>query len=142
MWNHSGVTSVGEYAFYGCSKLSFLPYTHRFEEVGRNAFYNCSALTGIMKLYNVVSIGKYAFVNCTGLTQVSMGSGVTSIGVGAFNGCTGLKLLHCAADTPPTIGATSFNSDIYTNVPSGCPMIIPLIMPTAPTITGETSAPS
>lgn len=121
MWNHSGVTSVGEYAFYGCSKLSFLPYTHRFEEVGNYAFYNCSALTGIMKLYNVVSIGKYAFVNCTGLTQVSMGSGVTSIGVGAFNGCTGLKLLHCAADTPPTIGATTFNSDIYTNVPLRVP---------------------
>ena len=64
----NGVTSIGGYAFSGCT-----------------------GLTSVTIPDSVTSIGYYAFSGCTGLTSVTIGSGVTSIGEGAFSGCTGLK---------------------------------------------------
>ena len=92
------MTSIGDYAFSGCSGLTSIVV-----ETG-NAKYdsrdNCNAIieTSSNALIagckntvipnSVTSIGYYAFSGCSGLTSVTIPNSVTSIG--AFASCSGL----------------------------------------------------
>ena len=52
--------------------------------IGNAAFYGCSSLTSITIPEGVTSIGWGAFSGCSSLTSVRIPDGVTSIGSGAF----------------------------------------------------------
>ncbi|MBQ5976651.1 MAG: leucine-rich repeat protein [Oscillospiraceae bacterium] len=83
-----GGTTIGDYAFVGCSNLT-LP--------ADNGKSFPSTLT---------SIGKCAFLSCNSLEYVTIPSGVTSIGNQAFDYCNGLKRVTvCGA---PTLGSWAF----------------------------------
>ena len=86
-----GVTSIGEFAFYDCSRLTSITIPSGVTSIGDYAFHDCSSLTDITILGGVTSIGSFAFFNCTSLTGVTIPSSVTSIGVGVFDDCTALK---------------------------------------------------
>ena len=86
-----GATSVGSYAFYGCSNLYSVTFGKDVKTVGERAFSGCSNIKKVIALDNVTSIGSSAFYGCSGLASVTIGSGVTSIGSSAFYGCSGLK---------------------------------------------------
>ena len=64
------VTSIGAYAFYGCSGLTSITIPSSVTSIGNSAFYNCSGLTSITIPYRVTSIGVYAFYGCSGLATV------------------------------------------------------------------------
>ena len=64
----NGITSIDNYAFYGCD-----------------------ALTSITIPDSVTSIGKEAFAYCESLTTVKLGTGITSIGYAAFGSCGSLS---------------------------------------------------
>ena len=85
-----GVTSIGNYAFAGCTGLTSIEIPNSVISIGENAFYKCSGLTNITIPNSVTSIGDYAFGACTGLTSVVIPNSVTSIGDNAFRGCHGL----------------------------------------------------
>ncbi len=85
-----GVTTIGNYAFYGCSVLTSVNIPNSVTSIGDRAFYNCSGLTSITIPNSVTSIGDYAFYYCSGLTSVTIGNSVTSIGMSAFIGCSSL----------------------------------------------------
>ena len=110
-----GVTSIGVYAFYNCTKMTSCSFPDGLEKIRNYAFFGCTALTsieipstvtsfancifyGCTALASVTfgddseltSIGTYAFENCTALTSIEIPSTVTSIGTGAFSGCTTL----------------------------------------------------
>ena len=59
--------------------------------IGNYAFYDCSGFTGSLTIPNsVISIGNYAFYNCSGFTgSLTIGNSVTSIGDGVFGECSG-----------------------------------------------------
>ena len=59
--------------------------------IGVYAFYGCSGLTSVTIPNSVTSIGQNAFSSCSGLASITIGSGVTSIGYDAFKNCYGLK---------------------------------------------------
>ena len=90
------VTSVGQYAFYGCSKLTSvnLPLV---TSVGLYAFYGCSKLTSV-NLPLVTSVGLCAFCGCSELTSVNL-SLVTSVGSNAFQRCTQLTSIDLSLVT-------------------------------------------
>ena len=55
--------------------------------IGGYAFCGCSGLTSVTIPNSVTSIGNSAFCECSGLTSVTIPNSVTSIGNGAFCGC-------------------------------------------------------
>ena len=86
----SGVTSIGTYAFYGCTGLTSVTIGNSVTSIGWGAFSGCTGLTSVDIPGSVTSIGEYAFSGCTGLTSVDIPDSVTSIGDSAFSGCWSL----------------------------------------------------
>ena len=105
---NSGVTSIGECAFWGCTGLTSVTIPNSVTSIGGYAFYRCTGLTSITIPDSVTSIGGCAFYCCTRLTSVTIPDSVTSIDSSAFNGCTGLTSITIP-DSVTSIGYSAFS---------------------------------
>ncbi|MGE5395002.1 MAG: leucine-rich repeat protein [Candidatus Saccharibacteria bacterium] len=85
----TSLTSIGGYAFYGCSSLKSLTIPSSVVKIDQGAFMQCTGLTSLNLPSSITYLGVSAFSNCTGLTLVNLPSSLTTIG-SAFNGCSGL----------------------------------------------------
>ena len=71
--------------------------------VGDFAFYGCSRLTSLNLPAGITSIGEYAFKGCSRLTSLTLPAGITKIYDYAFDGCSGLKEIRfCINDNLDT----------------------------------------
>ena len=86
----NSVTSIGNYAFDGCSGLTSVTIPNSVTSIGSSAFNGCIGLTSVTIPNSVTSIGSSAFNGCIGLTSVTIPNSVTSIGFAAFYYCWGL----------------------------------------------------
>ncbi len=64
------VTSIGAYAFYGCSGLMNITIPNGVTNIGESAFQSCGNLKSITIPNSVTSIGNTVLFNCEGLTSV------------------------------------------------------------------------
>ena len=104
----TGLTSIGDDAFYSCVSLGSVTIPSSVTSIGSGAFSYCSGLQSVTIPSSVTSIGSGAFTGCGGdlyvncnipsnsfyngnFTSLVIGEGVTSIGSGAFEGCSGLQ---------------------------------------------------
>ena len=86
------VTEIGKCAFRGCTRLKYVYiYQSQLKSIGDGAFYKCSRLACIAIPNTVTTIGELAFANCTSLRSVTIGNHVTSVGENAFWGCDNLE---------------------------------------------------
>ena len=86
----NSVTSIGASAFSGCSGLTSVTIPNSVTSIGDGAFSHCIGLTSVTIPNSVTNIGNYAFWECSGLTSVTIPNSVTSIGDNAFWGCSSL----------------------------------------------------
>ncbi len=84
------VTTIGEYAFSGCSSLSTIILSSSVQTIGIYAFEGCSGLTSIVIPSSVQTIEYSAFEGCSSLTSIKISSSVQTIGNDAFSGCSSL----------------------------------------------------
>ena len=89
-----GLTSIGIYAFSGCSSLSSISLPESVKSIGNQAFNGCSSLSSINIPEGVTSIGSSAFRDCSSLSSISLPESVTSIGGSAFYGCSRLSSIN------------------------------------------------
>jgi len=68
----SGVTSIGDVAFSGCSNLTQVSIPGSVTYIGDLAFQNCSSLTSVTIPGSVSTIGIGPFRNCAGLMEISV----------------------------------------------------------------------
>ena len=66
------VTSIEDYAFYGCSKLTTITIPASVTSIGSYTFYGCTNLTSINIPASVTSIKSGAFSSCRGLTAITV----------------------------------------------------------------------
>ncbi len=81
---NSGVSSIGRYAFYGCSNLTDVTIGTSVTVIHDNAFCKCTGLIHVVIPDSVNSIGEEAFSQCSSLSNISIGNSVTAIGKDAF----------------------------------------------------------
>ena len=117
----SSVTSIGDYAFEGCSSLTSINIPSSVTSIGGGAFEGCSSLTSINIPSSVTSIGGDAFSYCSSLTSINIPSSVESIGYFAFYNCSDLKTVRFKGKMPPSIGYQIFDgiSGLKVYVPHG-----------------------
>jgi hypothetical protein len=101
------VTSIGEYAFYSCIKLSSVTMGSDVTSMGNYAFAGCYSLTSMIIPDSVTIIGDAAFTGCTSLTSITIPDNTTSIGIQAFALCISLTGITIP-DGVTSIGDSAF----------------------------------
>ena len=119
----SGLTNIGNFAFYGCSSLSAIILPANVTSIGYSAFNSCSSLTSVIIPESVISMDNYAFYGCSSLSSVTLGTNLSSMGDYVFFNCGQLAELNILATTPPAITTYTFDyaraSSMTINLPEG-----------------------
>lgn len=143
----NGVTSIGRWAFDGCSSLTSVEIPNSVTSIGNNAFYECSGLISVTIPNSITSIESMTFAGCTGLTSVTIPNSVTSIGQKAFYVCSSLSSVTIP-NSLTSIGSEAFGycssvkELIYadgctTTFDTGLTSITSVTIPNSMTIVGE-----
>ena len=90
VYSNSRVSTIGSYAFCGCSNLTSIDLP-QVTSIGTYAFSQCYSLTTI-NLPKCISIGGIAFASCQNLTSINLLE-CTSIGNSVFDGCYSLTMV-------------------------------------------------
>ena len=104
----NSVTSIGDYAFAGCS-ITSITIPNSVTSIGYGAFETCSSLTSITIPEGVTSIGGYTFDGCSSLTSITIPNSVISIGDNAFYKCSSLTSVTIP-ESVTSIGSWTFYS--------------------------------
>ena len=145
----NSVTSIGGYAFYGCSSLASVTIPNSVTSIGNDAFENCSSLTSVTINSNAIvskdyyssssnisyifdsqvteyiigddvkKIGSYAFCDCSSLTSITIPNSVTSIGGYAFYGCSSLTSVTIPNSVTSIGGNAFYNCKSLTSITIG-----------------------
>lgn len=146
----NGLTSIGQYAFSGCTRFTSMTIPNSVTTIGEHAFLHCTGLTSIMIPNSVTNIGEYAFCNCTGLTSINIPASMTRIEVGTFHGCTGLTSITLP-NSVTNIGSAAFAGctgltsidipdsidSLETSVFHGCTNLLSITIPNSIITIGE-----
>jgi len=110
----SVVTSIGDYAFYGCKNAESIIVSETINTIGVSALYNCSSITKFTIPDSTKSIGTNAFNGCTSLQTIewnakNVSSYPSTSANLPFAGCSSLESVNFA-DNVESIPAYAFNA--------------------------------
>ena len=115
-----GVTTIGEYAFYQCTKMKSIIIPDSVSFIGKNAFFCCLNLSFVNIPEGISSIEEFSFSGCNilesitipesvktikesafdfaGLTSICIPENVTYIDFPVFKGCTNMISINVSAN--------------------------------------------
>lgn len=102
-----GLTSVGDLAFYQCTKLETVSLPSSVQSVGNYAFMDCSGMKVLNLGSGLTSVGDSAFANCYELRSLSLPSSLNYIGMKAFYRCESITSVVIPAGVTH-IGVSAF----------------------------------
>lgn len=113
----SGQTTIGNYAFYGCTGLTEIEIPEYITSLGTWTFSDCTGLTTfrINGKSELTTIPVRTLNGCTSLQTIHIPSSITAINDYALYGCTALTRIYAAPATAPTA-----KSQTFYNVPTSC----------------------
>ncbi len=100
------VTTIGDYAFGECGKLTDVQLPPQLKVLGEQAFDACIKLTSLTLPDTLTAIGKHCFTSCA-FEEIVVPNGVETIPKGAFWNCRQLKNVQLPA-TVTSIGESAF----------------------------------
>jgi hypothetical protein len=109
----ASVTSIGSYAFYGCTSLTSVTIPSGVTEIGMRAFSDCTRLTSITIPEGVTSIGSMAFAGCTSITSVTIPASVTAMGNYAFYNWTSSQTIYIEGHASYTAANTAWGGSTW-----------------------------
>lgn len=76
-----GVTSIGDYAFYGCTDLESVTLPSTLKELGKGAFGNCTALRSIdLSSTGLTELPERVLAGASSLSDVILPAGLLKVG--------------------------------------------------------------
>lgn len=111
------VTQVGDYSgdIVIPESITFENSKYSVTSIEDYAFWGCSSLTSVTIPNSVTSIGDLAFSECSGLTFVTIPNSVTSIGECAFAYCENIENVYCYAEEVPSTDFDAFDDSNIEN---------------------------
>ncbi|MCD7809748.1 MAG: leucine-rich repeat domain-containing protein [Erysipelotrichaceae bacterium] len=91
MMIHSGVISIGDFAFYHCSQLKYMDIADTVTHIGEYAFGDCDSLENV--IWPRCYVSRFAFNYCRHLNHIQLNDDIKSIGDFAFSHCYSLEKL-------------------------------------------------
>ena len=118
------VTSIGSYAFFDCSGLTYVTIPNSITKIGEGAFQGCSGLTSVTITCGVKDIEMLAFAGCSSLESVTFNAGgLYLICDYVFTGCLKLSDIYCYTEGLSAFNWAFKNSNIENatlHVPENC----------------------
>ena len=124
-----GVTTIGNYAFSNCAKLTEIVFNSEITTIGDNAFSYCTSLKRVDLPNNITSLGARVFESCTALTNVYIPAKIEYESItysygsqsanGIFNNCSNLTTVRFEEGTDYIHGGLFAGSGLRTiSIPS------------------------
>ncbi len=85
-----GATTIGEWAFQGCTQLRRVEIPSTIQHIGQDAFDDCLRLTEVTVPEGITVLHSGTFQNCVNLTAVTLPATLTEIHSSVFSGCRSL----------------------------------------------------
>ena len=131
------VTSIGDWAFFGCSGITSLTIPDSVTVIGYYAFLGCIGITSLTIPDSVTSIGDWAFASCSDLERITVDShNVNYDSRGDCNAiietATNTLIAGCKNTTIPKSVTSIGDSSFY-----GCSGITSLTIPDSVTVIGN-----
>ena len=80
----NGVTSIGNYAFYGCENVTSVTLPATVTQIGKLAFYGCRNLSSLTLPDSLTMVEDYAFAKASGLGTIAFKGSAPLFGAGVF----------------------------------------------------------
>lgn len=122
-----GITSVGNWCFYGCEHLISISLPNTLEIIGESSFCGCDDLLNISIPTSVSKIGRWAFTLCKSLKSISIPEKTTVLEHSVFSKCENIETVNLHNNIT-TIGDGAFDN---------CKKLKDFIIPSSVTSIGE-----